>query len=173
MSAPRQYVVVGLNTSDGLRSQTLGTLPNLFQGCFKSSQLFRARLGKHFPNFCCVFPKNRPDQFFAFCCERYDPDAPILRTLDPAYQALFDEAVNGHADRSRGKVHLRPNRIHGQRSFVQKGLQYPEVCIVKSRLLKSRIQIFRGRLERLHPYKPTVHWVCGVPFHNHYFDASV
>src|SRR5271155_2570296 len=31
--------------------QTLGALPNLFQCRFKSSQLFRARIGKDFPNF--------------------------------------------------------------------------------------------------------------------------
>ena len=67
--------------------QTLGALPNLFQCRFKSSQLFRTRIGKDFPDFGCVFAKNRCDQFFAFWGERYNPDAPILRTLDPAYQA--------------------------------------------------------------------------------------
>src|SRR5258708_26761922 len=97
--------------------QTLGALPNLLQCRFKSSQLFRARIGKDFSDFGGVFAKNRRDQFFAFWGERSDPDAPILRTLDPAYQAPFDEAVNGHANRSRGKVHLRPNRIHAQRAF--------------------------------------------------------
>src|SRR5437899_11191650 len=63
--------------------QALGALPNLFQCRFKGSQLFRARIGKDFPNFGCVFAKNRRDQFLAFWSERYDPDAPILRALDP------------------------------------------------------------------------------------------
>src|SRR5712664_1739147 len=149
-----------------LGPQTLGALANLFQCRFKSLQLFRARIGKDFPDFGCVFAKNRRDQCFAFWRERHDADAPILRTLDPAYQAPFDEAVNGHADRSRGKVHLRPNRIHGQRSFVQKGLQYPEVGIVDSLLFQSRIKIFRGRPKRLPQYQPTVNRVSRVLIHD-------
>src|SRR5271165_5252916 len=66
--------------------QAHSALANLFQYRFKSSQLFRARIGKDFPNFGGVFPKDRRDQSFAFWCERHDADAPILRTLDPAYQ---------------------------------------------------------------------------------------
>jgi hypothetical protein len=62
-------------------SQALGALANLFQYCFKSSQLLRARIGKDFPDFGSVFAKNRRDQVFAFWGERYDPDTPILWTL--------------------------------------------------------------------------------------------
>jgi tetratricopeptide (TPR) repeat protein len=69
--------------------QALGALPDLLQCHFKSSQLFWARIGKDFPNFGCVFAKNRHDQFFAIAGERNDADTPILRTLDPAYQAPF------------------------------------------------------------------------------------
>src|SRR5258705_1571359 len=36
-----------------------------------------------------------------FGVKRYNPDAPILRTLDPAYQASVDEAVDGGADGAR------------------------------------------------------------------------
>src|ERR1700692_3281471 len=90
----------------------------------------RARIGKDLPNFGCVFAKNRRDQFFAFWCERHDADAPILRTLDPAYQAPFDEAVNGRADRARRKVHFWPDRIHRQGPFVEECFQYPEVSII-------------------------------------------
>jgi len=78
--------------------QALGAFPDPFQRRFKISQLFWARIGKHFPNFGGVFAKNRRDQFSAFWCERYDPDAPILRTLDPAYQASIQQAVDGHTD---------------------------------------------------------------------------
>jgi hypothetical protein len=60
--------------------------------------------GKDFPNFGCVFAKNRRDQFFAFWGERNNPDAPILRTLDPAYQASIQQAVDGHTDRAGRKV---------------------------------------------------------------------
>src|SRR6266850_1933611 len=146
--------------------EAFGTLTNLFQYCFKGSQFFRARIGKDFSNFGSVFAKNRRDQFFAFCCERYDADAAVFRTLDPAYQASIQEAVDGHADRAGRKVHLWADRIHRQRSFVQEGLEYPEVGIVDSRLLKSRIEIFRGRLEGLPQYQPAVNRVSRVLVHD-------
>src|SRR6266481_8343431 len=146
--------------------QTLGTLPNLLQCRFKSSQLFRARCGKDFPDFGGVFAKNRRDQFFAFWGERYDPDAAVFRTLDPAYQASIQQAVDGHTDRAGRKVHLWADRIHRQRSFVQEGLKYAEVGIIDSRLLESGIEIFRGRLEGLPQYQPTVNRVSRVLVHN-------
>src|SRR5258707_1270198 len=114
--------------------QTLGALADLFQRRFKSTQLFRARIGKDFFNLGGMFAKDRRDQLFAFWGERYDPDAPVLGTLDPAYQASFDEAINGHTDRAGRKVHLWTDGIYRQRPFVQKGLEDPEVGIVDSRL---------------------------------------
>jgi hypothetical protein len=45
--------------------QTIGALADLFQSRFKRSQLFRAHSGKDFPDFGCVFTKNRRDQPFA------------------------------------------------------------------------------------------------------------
>ena len=146
--------------------QTLGALPNLFQCRFKSSQLFQTRIGKDFPDFGCVFAEDRRDQFFAFWGERYDPDAPVLRTLDPAYQAPFDEAVNGRTDRAGRKVHLWADRIHRQRPFVEECFKYPEVGIVDSRFLKTRIKIFRGRTKGLPQYEPTVNRVSWVLVHD-------
>src|SRR5260370_26292263 len=112
-----------------------------------------------------MFAKNRRHQFFAFWCERHDADATVFWALDPAYQAPFDEAVDGHADRAGRKVHFWANRIHWQRSFVQEGFQYAEVGIVESRFLKSRREIFQGRSEGLTPYKPTVNRVRRVLVH--------
>src|SRR6202158_5355763 len=137
--------------------EPLGALTDLFQYCFKTSHFFRTHIGKHFSNFGSVLPKNRPNQFFASRCKRYHADAPVFATLDPAYQPSIQQPVDGHADRSRRKVHLRPDRIHRPRSFVQKRFQYAEVGIVNSRLLKSRIEIFGSRLVRLNPYQPAVH----------------
>jgi len=130
----RRYVKVGSRSWFDSAPEALGALANLFQCRFKSSQLFRARIGKDFPNFGGVFAKNRRDQSFAFLCERHDADAPILRTLDPAYQAPFDEAVNGRADRAGRKVHLWPDRIHRQGPFIEEHFQYPEVGVVDSSL---------------------------------------
>ncbi len=112
-----------------------------------------------------MFAKNRRDQSFAFWGERHDADAPILRTLDAAYQAPFDEAVNGRTDRAGRKVDLWPNRIHRQRPFVEEHFKYPEVGIVDSRLLKSRIKVFRGRPKGLPQYQPTVNRVSRVLVH--------
>ncbi len=142
-----QPLLLSLSFDSG--PEPLGALTNLLQYCFKISQFFRARIGKDPFNLGGVFAKNRRDQFFAFCCERYDADAAVFRTLDPAYQASIQQAVNGHADRAGRKVYLWADRIHRQRPFVQEGLQYAEVGIVDSRLLKSRIEIFRRRLEGL------------------------
>jgi hypothetical protein len=113
-----------------------------------------------------VFAKNRRDQFFAFCRVRHDADAPILGTLDPAYQAPFDEAVNGRTDRAGRKVDLWPDRIHRQRPFVEEHFKYPEVGIVDSRLLKSCVEVLRGRVEHLPPYQPTVDRVSRVLVHD-------
>src|SRR5882757_10668815 len=146
--------------------QALGALPDLLQCHFKSSQLFRARIGKDFSNFGCVFAKNRRDQSFPFWRERHDADAPILSTLDPAHQAPFDEALNGRADRAGRKVHLWPDRIHRQGPFIEECFQYPEVGIIDSRLLKTCIQIFRSRLEGLPQYQPTVNQVWRLIVHD-------
>jgi len=62
----RRYVRVCFKTWFDSVPETLGALPNLFQCRFKSSQLFRARIRKDFPDFGSVFAKNRRDQFFAF-----------------------------------------------------------------------------------------------------------
>src|SRR2546429_5564639 len=102
----------------------------------------------------------------SFWSERYDPDAPILRALDPAYQPSIQEAVDGHTDRAGRKVHLWADGIHRQRSFVQEGFKDAEIGIVDSRLLKSPIKIFRGRLKGLPPYQPTVNRVSRVLVHD-------
>src|SRR6266404_5366879 len=106
--------------------EALGALSNLFQCRFKSSQLFRARIGKDSPNFGGVFPKNRSNQSSAFCCERYDADATVFWTLD--------QAVHGRTDRTGGQKHFWADRIHRQRPFVQKSLKDPEIGVVVSRL---------------------------------------
>src|SRR6266446_165809 len=123
-----QPLLLSLSFDSG--AEPLGALTNLLQYCFKISQLFRARIGKDSPNFSCVFAKNRGDQFLAFWGERYDPDAPILRTLDPAYQASIQQAVDGDTDRTGGQKYFWADRIDRQRSFVQEGLKDPEIGVV-------------------------------------------
>jgi hypothetical protein len=76
---------------------------NLHLSHFSRTTFISTDIGKDFPNFGGVFAKNRRDQFFAFWGERYDPDAAILRTLDPDYQSPFDEAVHSRTDRAGRK----------------------------------------------------------------------
>ncbi len=75
------------------------------------------------------------------------------------------EAVNGRTDRAGCKVDLWPDRIHRQRPFVEEHFKYPEVGIVDSGLLKSRIKIFRGHPKGLPQYQPTVDRVSRVLVH--------
>jgi hypothetical protein len=51
-------------------------------------------------------------------------------------------------------------------TFVEERFKYPEVGIVDSRLLKSRIKIFRGRPKGLPQYQPTVNRVSRVLAHD-------
>jgi|SRR5882724_636610 len=78
----------------------------------------------------------------------------------------MQEAVDGHADRAGRKEHLWADGIHRQRSFVQEGFQYAEVGIVDACLLKSRVKIFRGCVEGLPQYQPTVNRVSRVLVHD-------
>src|ERR1700730_6034561 len=93
------------------RLQPLCMLADFFQCRFKSSQFFRVHIGKRFPDFRCMFAENRRDQFFAFCRERHDANAPILGALDPAYEAPIEEAANGRTDRAARTVPAPAARI--------------------------------------------------------------
>jgi len=106
-----------------------------------------------------VFAKDRRDQSFAFWRKRNDADAPILETLDPAYQAPFDQALHSRTDRAGCKEHFWADRIHRQRPFAEECLKDPEIGIVDSGLCQPRIEIFRSRLKGLHQYQPTVNRV--------------
>jgi hypothetical protein len=140
--------------------------PIFFKVASRARNSNRAGIGKDFSNFGGVFVKNRRDQGLAFWGERYDPDTPILKTLDPAYQASIQQAVDGHADRAGRKVPLWAYRIHWQRPFVEECFKYPEVGIVDSRLLESRIKIFRSRSEGFPQWQPTVNRVSRVLGHD-------
>src|SRR5258708_33158249 len=83
----------------------------------------------------------------------------IRTTLDPAYQASIQQAVDGHTDRAGRKEHFWADGIHRQRPFVEECFKYPEVSIVDSRLLKSRIKKFRSRMKGLPQHQPTVNRV--------------
>jgi hypothetical protein len=63
---PHRYVKVGSRPWFDSAPKALGALANLFQCRFKSSQLFRARIGKDLSNFDGMFPKDWLDQSLPF-----------------------------------------------------------------------------------------------------------
>jgi len=74
-----------------------------------------------------VLSKNRNDEFLAARGQCDDPDATILVAFDSAYQSLAIQTVNRDADRSWGEIHLRSDRIYGERTLVQEHLKNPEI----------------------------------------------
>ncbi len=102
---------------------------NFFQDAFELLQLVRGKLGEDIFHSGRVLAKNRNDQFLAARGQCDDSDTTILGAFNPAYQALAIETVNRDADRSGGEIHLRSDRIDGERTLVQEHLENPEVGI--------------------------------------------
>jgi len=103
------YVIVGLKTWIDSVPRLAARCPIFFNVFSSSSQFLRARLGKDFL-FLRRFCEKSARSMLCLLCERYNPDAgggvAILRTLDPAFQASVDEAVDGVADGSRRSMPL-------------------------------------------------------------------
>jgi phosphoglycerate kinase len=83
---------------------------------------------------------------FAAWGEGNDPHAPVFGALDPADQALRDQAVDSDTDRARGEIDDRAYRIDGQRPFVQQGFQHAEIREAEPGLFNTS-----GRIPRLLP----------------------
>jgi len=81
-----------------------------------------------------------------------DPHAPVFGALDPADQALRDEAVDSDTDRAWGQIDDRAYRIDGQRPFVQQGFQHAEIREAEPGLFNTGGCIPRQGAHRLHHY---------------------
>ena len=58
--------------------------------------------------------------------EGSNPNASVFGALNPADQALGDEAIDSDTDRAWRQIDDRADRIDGQRPFVQQEFQHAE-----------------------------------------------
>src|ERR1700723_732911 len=63
----------------------------------------------------------------SFLGKRNGTHAAVAIALHATDQPLLVETINCDADRSGVEVHLRANHVDGQRPFVQKNFQHPEI----------------------------------------------
>ena len=96
--------------------------------------------------------KRGNNEILAAWGEGNDPNASIFGALDPADQALRDEAIDSDTDRAWGQIDHRAYGIDGQRSFVKEGFQHAEIREAESSLLNTIGCVPCQGAHRLHHY---------------------
>src|SRR5215469_3254776 len=84
--------------------------------------------------------------------ERNDPDASVFGALDPADQALRDEAIDSDTDRAWGQIDDWAYPIDGQRPFVQEEFQHAEIREAEPGLFNTSGCVPCQGAHRLHHY---------------------
>src|SRR5439155_12945862 len=84
--------------------------------------------------------------------EGNDPNASVFGALDPADQALRDEAIDSDTDRARDQIYHWAYRIDGQRRFVQQEFQHGEIREAESVLFNTSGGVAFQGAHRLHHY---------------------
>ena len=103
-----------------------------------------------------MLSKGGNNEILAAWGEGNDPNASIFGALDPADQALRDEAIDSDTDRAWGQIDHWTYRIHGQRPFAQQEFQYAEIREAESGLFNSSGCVPCQGAHRLHHYYPDV-----------------
>src|ERR1700730_11665116 len=88
--------------------------------------------------------------------EGNDPNASVFGALDPADQALRDEAIDSDTDRTWGQVYDGAYRIDGQRPVVQQEFQHAEIREAEPGLFNTSGCVPCQGAHRLHHYYPEV-----------------
>ncbi len=88
--------------------------------------------------------------------EGNDPNASVFGALDPADQALRDEAIDSDTDRAWGQIDHWAYRIDGQRPVVQQEFQHAEIREAESGLFNTSGCVPCQGAHRLHHYYPDV-----------------
>src|SRR5260370_20735563 len=101
-----------------------------------------------------MLSKGGNNEIFATWGEGNDPNAPVFGALDPADQALRDEAIDSDTDRAWGQIDDRADRIDGQRPFVQQEFQHAEIREAESGLFNTSGCVPCQGAHRLHHYEP-------------------
>jgi hypothetical protein len=113
-------------------------------------------LREHFFHLPGVLSKGGNDEILAAWSQGNDPDAAVFGTLDPADEALRDEAIDGGTDRTWGQIYDWAYRIDGQRPFVKKEFQDTEIRKAETGLFNIGGCVPRQGAHRLHHDQPDV-----------------
>src|SRR6202049_4996606 len=101
-----------------------------------------------------MLSKGGDNEIPAACGEGNDPNASVFAALDPADQALRDEAIDRDTDRTRGQIDDRSYSIDRQRPFVQQDFQHAEIREAEPGLFNTSGCVPRQGAHRLHHYQP-------------------
>jgi putative oxidoreductase len=103
-----------------------------------------------------VLSEGGNNEILAAWGEGNDPNASIFGALDPADEALRDEAIDSDTDRAWGQIDHWAYRIDGQRPFAQQEFQYAEIREAESGLFNTSGCVPCQGAHRLHHYYPDV-----------------
>src|SRR5882724_10906476 len=96
------------------------------------------------------------DEILAAWREGHDPNASVFGALDPADQALREEAIDRDTDRTWGQIYDWAYRIDGHRPFMQQKFQDAEIREAESGLFNTSGCVPCQGAHRLHHYSPDV-----------------
>jgi len=99
-----------------------------------------------------MLSKGGNNEILATWGEGNDPNASVFGALDPANQALRDEALDSDTDRAWGQIDDWAYRIDGQRPFVQQDFQHAEIREAESGLFNTSSCVPCQSAHRLHHY---------------------
>src|SRR5450432_1828254 len=139
-----------------LLHQRGSALTDFLERHFEATQLLRAQLREHLPHLPGMLSEGGNNEVLALQGEGDNPNAPVLGALDPADQALRDEAVDSDTDRAWGQIDDWAYRIDGQRPLVQQDFQHAEIREAEPGLFNPSGCIPRQGAHRLHHDKPDV-----------------
>ena len=103
-----------------------------------------------------MLSKGGNNEILAAWGEGNDPNASVFGALDPADQALRDEAIDSDTDRAWSQIDHWAYRIDGQRPFAQQEFQHAEIREAESGLFNTSGCVPCQGAHRLHHYYPDV-----------------
>src|SRR5437868_9677199 len=131
-------------------------LADFLEPHFKTTKLLRAQFREHFLHLPGMLSKGRNNEILATRGEGNDPNASVFGALNPADEALRDEAFDSDTDRAWGQIDDWADRIDGQRPFAQQEFQYAEIREAESGLFNTSGCVPCQGAHRLHHYYPDV-----------------
>src|SRR5689334_18046077 len=103
-----------------------------------------------------MLSKSRNNEILAAWGEGNDSNTPVFGALNPADQALRDEAIDSDTDRAWGQIDDWAYRIDGQWPLVQQEFQDAEIREAESGLFNTSGCISGQGAHRIHHHQPDV-----------------